>query len=121
MRSSVIVALILVLGVTVALLAAPVYGGSKTSYDPERGAQVVTETKATLIEINGAVRAVLLLSVPLVLSALPLFWPRHTTVSGICLLFYALLSGGSVGVWYIPSALLLMFASAMGRAERVEQ
>lgn len=119
MRLLPVVAFIVTVGVTVALLVMPGCRGVFSYSDSERGERVEREARATLIEVNGAARTLALLSVPLVLCGIPLIWRRRTLPAALCLLLYAFISGASVGLWYIVPALLLMFDWAMIRAERV--
>lgn len=119
MRLLPVVAFIVTVGVTVALLVMPGYRGTFSSSDAEHGATVERATSATLIEVNGVAHTLAVLSVPLVLCEIPLIWRRRTLPAALCLLLYAFISGASMGIWCIVPALLLMFDWAMSRAERV--
>jgi hypothetical protein len=94
---------------SVGFLLLPVYtstGNGPTTHD-------------TLVEVNGS-DTLILLAIPVVLTAVPLLAPQHRRAIGACaflLTAFAILGSWTIGLAYLPSALLLgvAWAAARGR------
>ena len=113
--------------VVIGLVFGPVYQGvSVTASAPGAAANEPTKTTATLIEINGwGVLPILL--VPAALTGLALVktnsgQTRHRMlvwVASVLLLGFCILGSFSIGIFYLPSALPLVFSSILVARSRV--
>lgn len=107
-----IVALVLVLAAAAALLVLPMYESVTTGSD---GSEV--DSTQTLLEVNGPWLLVLL-AIPVALAAMPLFaygriWAVLSIVSA-CLLWACVILGGlTIGVFFVPGALLAVIAACV--------
>ncbi len=106
-------ALAVTLAVTLLLIVMPVYQGRETRREAGTGPARITSTSGSLIAVNGAARTLLMLAVPVVLTIIPVVSRKTTTLSASALLLFALVTGASLGLWYIPSALILFAASVI--------
>jgi hypothetical protein len=100
-----LIAFLVTTAVSLMLTRIPLYSGETTAPD----GQPVTRT-ATLIEVNGLGRSLAGLGFPVVLALAPLLFPRLHLVAAILMLLFALVSAFTIGMFYIPSALLLFWA-----------
>ncbi len=116
--------------VVIGLVFGPVYQGvSVTASAPGAAANEPTKTTATLIEVNGwGVLPILL--VPAALTGLALVTilktnsgqTRHRVlvwVASVLLLGFCILGSFSIGIFYLPSALPLVFSSILVARSRV--
>jgi hypothetical protein len=100
-------------------LFGPVYGTSTTAYSvTARGGQVASpqfEGHATGLEVNGPPVAFVLV-IPMILALLPLAVRRNQRASfigaGVLSLAFCVVGAMSVGMFFLPSALLLLLAGA---------
>jgi len=95
------------------------YRGASTAVSSS-GVQTTVATGASLIEENGG-RVVGLLCVPVALAALGLYSAvRQRRVllwaSGLVLIGCVVVSGFTIGMFYVPAALALLVASGLARA-----
>ena len=79
------------LTVSLLLLVAPVYSGSET-----------------LIQVNGT-RVVLVLAVPVLIAIAPLAFRRLKIPAAIAMFAFSVIGGFSIGLFYIPSTVLLFW------------
>lgn len=108
-----LVAFLVTLTVSAAWLVLPVYSGGSVTTRPG-GQKVVTEGLRTgLVQVNGP-WVILLLALPACVTLLPLFFPRLRVSAAIALLTFSLLGAASVGLFYIPSAVLLLLPERTG-------
>jgi hypothetical protein len=115
-RRAVVLATLLAGSGSLLLLWLPVYGAAteSSSTGPD-GIQVLTGTasSATLLEVNGP-RIGMVLLVPLLLTGVPLVVPGRrgsvmaTVLSALALSALVVLTGFSIGLFYLPSALALV-------------
>ena len=70
-------------------------------------------TGATLIEVNGA-WAIFPLTIPVLLALPPMIWPRRAAAvaSASLLGAFVLVSGGSIGLFYLPALAAMIVAAA---------
>jgi hypothetical protein len=102
-------AFLVTVAVSLTLTWMPVYSGDMTATAP--GGQPVTRSvHATLIEINGMWRAMLFLGFPVIVSFAPVLVPRLRLIAAVVMLWFSLVSAFSVGMFYIPSAILLFWS-----------
>jgi hypothetical protein len=111
----------LVLAVTAGLWLAlyPDFYQGASSAVSSSGVVTITRTSASLIEENG-VWVVGLLCIPVALTALALcFAVRRRRVllwaCGLVLLGFVVVSGFTIGMWYVPAALAVLIASGLSR------
>jgi hypothetical protein len=81
----------------------------------EAGRVVNERDKMTFVDAHG-VLVVPLLLVPIALAAVPLLRGRSSTVTtacGVILAVLSLIAGFSIGLYYMPSALLLLVGAAL--------
>ncbi len=126
-RGTLLVALSLVLALLASgvLLVVPPYTGVSASEAFTPGGAVVQRTneirRATLVEVNGP-RVLRVLAVPVVLAALPLAanWTRLRTaaraLAALLLTGFALVTGFSIGLFYLPTAGAMVAAALRGDA-----
>jgi hypothetical protein len=86
------------------LILWPVYSG----FDGRR------TTHATLLEVNGAWVIVPVL-LPVLVAFLPVLFRKQAVriVAAITLLVFAIISGFSIGLFYLPSGIILLFAACV--------
>ncbi|HMF99845.1 MAG TPA: hypothetical protein VK560_01225 [Gemmatimonadaceae bacterium] len=100
-------------------LFGPTYGTSTSEYSvTTSGGQVASpqfEGHATGLEVNGP-RVAFVLVIPIILALLPLAVRKHQRASfiiaGALSLAFCVVGAMSVGMFYLPSALLLLLAGA---------
>ena len=91
----------------------PVYARASTASSVDRyGNEVVTmfpRSYTSGLEVNGA-RIVYAVMIPILLTTVPLLVPRRMiqVVFGIMLLVFSLISAASIGLLYLPAAILLI-------------
>jgi hypothetical protein len=106
-------------GVALYLLFAPTYATSTTIIGPNTSAPGVVSTQvtdnATLLEVNGP-RILITLAIPIVLAVSPLAIRKHRRrvllAAGTLTLAFCILGALSIGWFYLPTALLLLFSGA---------
>ncbi len=117
-RRGILVATLLAAGASVLLLWLPVYATETvvTSTGPKGVESAVSvAAKATLLEANGP-GALPPLVIPIALVAVPLLVTegskrRVATYAGAgALVLFVVLTGFSIGMFYIPSAIAMLFA-----------
>jgi len=99
-------------------LAPDFYQGASSSVSSS-GVVTTTQTSASLVEENG-VWVIGLLCVPVALTALALYCAVRRRrvllwVSGLVLLGFVVVSGFTIGMWYVPAALAVLIASGLSR------
>lgn len=94
------------------------------SADPSGGFRpVVEETRRTLLEANGP-QVLVPLAVPIGLAAVPLAFPRSRwrrviqATAATLVSTFVVITGFSIGMAYLPSAILLFAAAALGPGNR---
>lgn len=94
------------------------------SSDPSGGVRpVVEETRQTLLEVNGP-QVLVPLAVPVALAAVPLAFPRSRwrrviqATAATLVSTFVVITGFSIGMAYLPSAVLLFVAAALGTGDR---
>ncbi|MDO5504585.1 MAG: hypothetical protein Q4G67_15585 [Actinomycetia bacterium] len=105
----------------IATLTLPMYSTATDSADPNGAGGTTTEGMATLIEVNGwwAVLPGLLL----VALAVAVWRAPQMMVRWICLALFLLLTAlsmASIGLFFLPAALLLILGVAMDLGEARE-
>ena len=119
-RVAIIVAICWTVLVGVFFLFGPVYVSVSGSYglNPARELHRATKASATGFEVNGA-GGFVPLAFPVVLAAAPLFARRSRRVimllTGTLLLAFCILAALSVGIFYLPAALLILFGAIPSR------
>ena len=119
----VVLALVLATAATAALLVVPFYTGVRATAVAVPGqtappVPVVATRTATLVEVNGP-GVLVVLAIPIALPVLALAagksrFRRATHVVGALLLVgFCLLTGFSVGLFYVPTALAMVVAAAL--------
>jgi hypothetical protein len=111
------------MGVALFLLFAPTYGTAYetavATYGPNAPPSEIARTEvrghASALEVNGP-RIVFALSIPIVLSLLPLAFRKQRRAAllgaGALALCFCILGALSIGMFYLPTALLLFVAAA---------
>ena len=99
------VSVVLAVAAAIFLLVAPVYSG----FDGKQ------PTHATLIEVNGS-WAVMAVMFPVLMALMPLVFRRRAMriAATIVMLGFALISGFSIGLFYLPACLVALMALAAG-------
>ena len=74
---------------------------------------------ATLLSVNGP-RAVLGLAVPVLIALVPILIPKFSAriIAGLILIAFAVISGFSIGLFYFPSAIMMLMASLVSAPVR---
>jgi hypothetical protein len=113
------VGLVLAIAAGVWLAAYPDFYQGASSSVSSSGVVTTTQTSASLVEENG-VWVIGLLCVPVALTALALYFAvRRRRVllwlSGLVLLGFVVVSGFTIGMWYVPAALAVLIASGLSR------
>jgi hypothetical protein len=80
--------------VSAALVLCPVYAGN---------------SGATLVQVNGA-RALIVI-VPILISVMAWFSDRHRIIAGALMLAWALIGAFTIGLFYLPVAIWLLWPS----------
>ena len=62
----------------------------------------------TLIGVNGF-RALAALGIPMSIGFLPVLCPKARIAAGVAMAIFVIIAGGSVGLFYTPSALMLLW------------
>jgi hypothetical protein len=75
--------------ISLLLLMLPVYSGGRT-----------------LLEVNGP-RIWGILAIPMVIAMAPLIFPRLKISAAVAMFAFALVAGFSIGLFYLPAAILL--------------
>lgn len=121
------VAALLAAGASLLLLLWPVYSTASDSYSsgPDgSGSSAASVGRATLLDVNGP-GALWGLLIPPALAVVPLLVPgaqrlrAATSVSAAALVVLVVLSGFSIGVFYIPSAVAMVVAAGQQAGQRV--
>ncbi|MGH2350436.1 MAG: hypothetical protein ACRDI2_13275 [Chloroflexota bacterium] len=125
LRGTLLVALsfLLALVATGVLLVVPVYTGVQATVrsGPPENYQVTTQMRATLLEINGP-HILRILALPIIFAGLPLAvnWTELTlagrAVSAVLLVVFATVTGFSIGLFYVPSAVAMLAAALRATA-----
>ena len=108
-------------GVALYLLFAPSYETSVSTYGPNSVASS-NETRgyATLLDVNGP-EVLFVLSIPILFAFSPLAFRKQRRAAllgaGTLMLCFCILGAASVGMLYLPTALLLLLAGATTPAE----
>ena len=118
------IAILWATGVALFFLFAPTYETAFASYSPDTPASEVARTEirghATALEVNGP-HIIFVLSIPILFALLPLAFQRQRRAAllgaAVLTLCFCSLGALSVGVFYLPSALLLLLAAATTQAE----
>ena len=106
-------------GVALFLLLAPTYETAVVTYGPNTPPSEIARTEvrghATALEVNGP-QIVFALSIPILLALLPLTFRKQRRAAllgaGALTLCFCILGALSVGMFYLPTALLLFLAAA---------
>ena len=114
-----IIAALWATGVALLFLFGPVYETSTSEYSVTvSGGQIASPERqghATGLQANGP-QIAFVLAIPIVLALLPLAFRKHQRASflgaGALTLAFCVLGAMSVGVFYFPTALLLLLAGA---------
>ena len=87
------------------LLVGPVYSG----FDGERS------THKTLMEVNG-VWAVIPVMIPVLIATVPLIFRKQAVrvIAAILMGAFALVSGFSIGLFYLPAGVFMVLAACVG-------
>jgi len=90
------------------LLVVPTYSGSSYSGSSRGGSPI----HATLLQVTGP-RALIYLAVPVILTLAPMLIPKRAVRAGSALVLatLAVLGGFSIGLFYLPSAFVLLLAA----------
>ena len=111
-------AIVIAIAATIFLLKAPLYTGVETSCT-ESGCETI-ETTQTLVEANGSwviyqlITVVLVSSLPLLTAfARPAIQRSITWISALLLLVYSIVGALSIGLAFMPSAILLLIAGIL--------
>lgn len=102
---------------TVLLLRAPLYGSSASTATSD-GRLTARTDSATLFDVNGW-NAIVPLLIPVLIAGLPLLAPSRRpavlgrSMSAFILLAFVVLGAMTVGLFYLPSALLMTIAAFM--------
>lgn len=110
-------------GVALYLLFAPTYETSVSTYGPSSiASRNEIRGYATLLDVNGP-NILLVLSIPILVAFSPLAFRKHRRAAllgaGTLMLCFCILGALSVGMLYLPTALLLLLAGAITPAESV--
>lgn len=122
-RGLVLAALVWAVGVAAYLAVAPFYAGVEAS--AMRGSPPVFAAPAsrTLLEVDGSIALIAML-LPVALAALPLLRRASKTrlpleiISAAFLILFVTIGGLSIGLFYAPSALLMLAAAVLAVAAR---
>ena len=121
-------ALVWILGVTVYLLVAPMYGEKMTWIETTPSGRQIQHTEtgsSTLLDQNGP-RILPALAIPLLLAGAPFATrtPRSRRIAalicGILLAIFAFLTSWTIGTYYFPPALALVLSAAAIRVRAQE-
>ncbi len=101
-----VLGLLLATAASVYVWYAPMYSGHMTSTSAD-GQRVEGDFQRRLPEVNGAARTLVVISVPVAIAIMPLIAVRLKIASAIVLLVLSFLGGMSIGLFYLPAALVL--------------
>jgi primosomal replication protein N len=118
MRALTAIPVILAVAASVAWLIIPAYTGETADVTelPSGAPHVqVSRTHSTLIEVNGP-RVLVALAFPVLVALAPLLFPHRSLRIGAAVVLgaFAIVSGFSIGLFYLPSA-AAMLAAALSR------
>ena len=115
MKTWTFISLFLALAASCLLLVMPTYRGDSHS-DDAQGHTTVTRTQATLLQVNGR-SAVISLGVPVLIALIPVLIAKRGVRIGAAVLLcvFAILSGFTDGLFYVPSALTMIVAAVLPR------
>jgi hypothetical protein len=114
-RAAVVVNLVLTLVITAASFVVPVYERDRTEVREAGGVAIRSADRLTLVEVNGATRSLAVLLWPLAISLIPLVSAKHTAPAGGCLLAFVMVAGASIGLFYLPGAVILTVTGLVHR------
>jgi hypothetical protein len=115
MKTATFISLFLALAASCLLLVMPVYNGQASSTDAE-GYTTVTRTQATLLQVNG-LWALPSVGFPVLVALIPVLIPKRGVRIGAAVLLcvFALITGFTTGLFYLPSALTMIVAAVLPR------
>src|SRR5260370_31180948 len=115
MKTATLISFLLALAVSFLLLVTPTYNGETRSEDAQ-GHTTVTQTRATLLQVNGW-WSLPSLVLPVLIALIPVLIPkRGVRISTAILLgIFAIISGFTGGLFYVPSALAMIVAALLPR------
>lgn len=105
-------------GVTIYLALVPIYEGVDSLGEAGNTGERLTTARLTLLEANGPGVLVPMLA-PVILTALPLLrlgsatQRRLKVISAVLLLIFVLVGALSIGLFYAPSAMMLLIVAAL--------
>ncbi len=113
------------LAVSILLITLPMYSVGTTEVIEDGASsnrRFVNEHRATLVEVNGA-RALAPLAAPVLIALVPLLVPTRNVRVGAALLLggFCIVGGFSIGLFYVPSAMTMMFAALLGAPSRANR
>jgi len=97
------------LAVSAVLLVLPSYRGETVSTSVNRDVTAREGLHARMVDVDGP-RAILVLGFPLLVAFLPVAFRRLTRAAAVVMTLFVLIGSMTVGLFYIPSALLLVWA-----------
>ena len=118
MKRAAIINVLWVVSITAVLLSVPLYQRNRTSDDRAGGGTIRSADHLTLIEVNGGGRTAAVLLLPLAISVIPLISARRALIAGLAMGAFAVWAGASVGLWYLPGAVVLIAAGIADRISR---
>ncbi len=113
-RYASVLALALAAAAVAVLLFVPIYAGESETMSPG-GTIGRRSTHATLLQVNGA-HALGPLLFPVAVAVLPVLWPqsRALRVAAVVLLGgFVFLGAMTIGLFYLPALVALIFAAVM--------
>ncbi|HYK92118.1 MAG TPA: hypothetical protein VE398_25370 [Acidobacteriota bacterium] len=118
MKKLTIVSFFLTLVVSCLLLVVSTYSGRRDGFS-KNGAVSVTYTRATLLQVNGQ-RVLIVLVAPVLIALMPLLIPKRGVriAAAVLLSAFAFITGLSIGLFYFPSAGMLIVASVLNPRPR---
>jgi hypothetical protein len=101
----------LTLVVSCLLLVVPVYSISSSESPSVR--------HATLPDVNGP-RVLVALAIPVLITLVPMLVPKYGVriIAGLILVAFAVVSGFSIGLFYFPSAIMMLMAGLLSSPVR---
>ena len=119
-RRKIVLAVLVATGTSLLLLVLPIYTTGSGSYSVDSHGEVVSGSssgRATILAVNGP-RGLIGLVIPPILALAPVLVPgqqrqrRAAGLSAIALTVFVLLAGFSIGMFYLPAALAMIWAAA---------
>lgn len=106
----------LTLVVSCLLLVVPTYSGQREGF---LTSGAIIHTHASLLQINGP-RVLIALMIPVLIALMPMLVPKRGVriAAAIALAFFVLITGFSIGLFYLPSAVTLTVASVLSLRPR---